>query len=106
MKDGNRRNPDGRGFENENRGKGKGPATPVACLSSQNVQTGCVSVKEIEYAVASLSPSELAAFAQWFENFVADEWDKQIEADARSGKLDHLARRADEHFDAGRCTPL
>jgi len=69
-------------------------------------KAGCVSVQELESAVARLSPGELAAFTQWFENFVADEWDKQIEADARSGKLDHLARRADEHFDAGRCTPL
>jgi hypothetical protein len=65
-----------------------------------------VSIQEIESAVAGLSPAELGVFAQWFENFVADEWDKQIEADARSGKLDHLAARADEHFDAGRCTPL
>jgi hypothetical protein len=65
-----------------------------------------VSVQELQSAVAGLSPGELAAFAQWFENFVADEWDKQIEADVLSGKLDHLARRADEHFDAGRCTPL
>jgi len=65
-----------------------------------------VSVQELESAVARLSASELAAFAQWLENFVADEWDKQIEADAAGGKLNHLARRADEHFDAGRCTPL
>jgi len=65
-----------------------------------------MSVQELESAVARLSPGELAAFAQWLENFVAEEWDKQIEADALSGKLDHLARRADEHFDAGRCTPL
>jgi hypothetical protein len=28
------------------------------------------------------------------------------EADVRNGKLDHLARQADEHFEAGRCTPL
>ena len=65
-----------------------------------------VSIQDIESAIAGLSAEDLAAFAQWFENFVADEWDKQIEADARAGKLDHLAKRADEHFDAGRCTPL
>jgi len=65
-----------------------------------------VSIHELESAVERLSPGELTAFTQWFENFVADEWDKQIEADAQNGKLDHLARKADEHFDAGRCTPL
>jgi hypothetical protein len=65
-----------------------------------------VSIQDIESAVSGLSAEDLAAFAQWFENFVADGWDKQIEADARAGKLDHLAKRADEHFDAGRCAPL
>jgi hypothetical protein len=75
-------------------------------FSGQNVQGTYVSVQEIEPAVGSLSPGALAAFAQWFKKFLADEWDKQIEAHALSGNLDHLARRADEHFDAGRCAPL
>jgi hypothetical protein len=65
-----------------------------------------VNIQEIESAVAGLSPNELVLFAEWFENFVADEWDKQIEVDAKAGKLDHLARQADQDFEAGRCTPL
>ena len=65
-----------------------------------------MSVHELESAVTRLSAEELATFAEWFENFVADAWDKDIEADALSGKLDHLAKRADEDFEAGRCTPL
>ena len=65
-----------------------------------------MSVHELESEVTRLSKPDLAAFVQWFEDFIADSWDKQIEADAASGKLDHLAKQADAQFEAGRCTPL
>lgn len=65
-----------------------------------------MSIRQIESAVEQLSPSELAAFSEWFEKFVAAAWDKQLEADIRSGKLDRLGKQADEHFETGRCTPL
>jgi hypothetical protein len=65
-----------------------------------------MSIQELEVEVRRLSKPDLAAFNRWFEEFVADSWDKQIEADIAAGKLDHLARQADEHFEAGRCTPL
>ena len=65
-----------------------------------------MSVQELESAVTGLSPTELRAFTEWFEAFVAKAWDQQWEADVRDGKLDHLAKQADEHFEAGRCTPL
>jgi len=31
-------------------------------------------------------------------------WDKQIEADAKAGKLDELLDEAKRDFEAGRCT--
>ena len=65
-----------------------------------------MSVKELEQAVADLLPGELAEFAVWFEEFVSDQWDRQIEADAVAGKLDRLIQEADEDFEAGRCTEL
>ena len=65
-----------------------------------------MSVQELESAVTRLSPTELAAFTEWFEAFVAEAWDAQLESDIRAGKLDHLAKQADEHFKAGGCTPL
>ena len=65
-----------------------------------------MSVQELESAVAGLSCGELAVFSEWFEKFVAEAWDAQLEADVRAGKLDHLARQADADFEAGRCTPL
>lgn len=63
-------------------------------------------VHEIEKAVAGLSRPELDAFAVWFEEFLADAWDRQIEVDARAGRLDAAMKQADDDFESGRCTPL
>ena len=65
-----------------------------------------MSVDELESVVARLSPAELSAFAEWFEEFMATAWDKQIEEDVRAGKLDRLGKQADSDFEAGRCRPL
>jgi hypothetical protein len=37
---------------------------------------------------------------------LAEQWDERIEADILAGRLDAVGRRADEEFEAGRCTPL
>jgi hypothetical protein len=65
-----------------------------------------MSVEEIESVVARLPADELSRFSQWFEEFMADQWDRQMEADARTGRLDAALDRADEHYCAGRCKPL
>ncbi|MFZ1640601.1 MAG: hypothetical protein WAV07_04015 [Candidatus Contendobacter sp.] len=65
-----------------------------------------MSVKELELAVSKLSSEDLASFSQWFDEFMADQWDNQIEADILAGRLDHLGKRADEAFEAGQTTPL
>lgn len=49
-------------------------------------------VETIAEEVKSLSPTDLAEFRQWFQDFEASEWDHQIEEDALSGKLENLAR--------------
>ncbi len=51
-------------------------------------------VKEIEQAVSRLKPEELSRFRQWFDEFDAEEWDRQFEKDAQSGKLDRLVDEA------------
>lgn len=65
-----------------------------------------MSVKELQDSVSQLSPDELTTFSAWFEEFLADQWDRRIEADILAGGLDPAGRRADEDFEAGRCTPL
>ena len=58
-------------------------------------------VKSIEKAVESLPPSELAEFRSWFAEFDAAAWDKQIEQDAASGRLDGLAAEALADYRSG-----
>jgi hypothetical protein len=65
-----------------------------------------VTLHELETVVTSLPPDDLAEFARWFEEFFAEAWDRQIEADIRAGRLDEAARQANAEFDAGRCEPL
>ena len=65
-----------------------------------------MSVQELEAAVTKLPKEELASFSQWFEEFIADEWDRQIEADALAGRFDAAGKRAKADYEAGRCTPL
>ena len=63
-------------------------------------------IDELQVAVAELSSADLDRFSTWFEEFLADRWDREIEADILAGRLDKAGRKADEDFDAGRCTPL
>lgn len=65
-----------------------------------------MSVQELENAILQLSPDEFAQLARWIDEYRADQWDRQIEADIHSGRLGEAARQADADFDAGRCTPL
>ena len=58
-------------------------------------------VKSIENAVESLPPVELAEFRRWFADFDGNAWDRQIEDDATSGKLDQLAAEALADYRAG-----
>ena len=65
-----------------------------------------MSVQDLETAVARLSKEELTQFSQWFEEYVADEWDRQIEADILAGRFDAAGKRAKADYEAGCCTPL
>jgi len=51
-------------------------------------------VIEIERAVQQLPPEELAKFREWFAEFDALQWDRQIERDVADGRLDRLAEEA------------
>ncbi len=37
---------------------------------------------------------------------MADQWDRRIEGDMLSGRLDAALHRANQHYEAGRCTLL
>jgi hypothetical protein len=63
-------------------------------------------VQEIQDAVRHLSSDELAAFREWFAEFDAGLWDRQLEADVATGRLDKLADEALQDLREGRCTDL
>ena len=65
-----------------------------------------MSVEQIETAIASLPREEFARLAEWFAEFEADQWDAQIEADHRAGRLDHVIERVRNDIAAGRSKPL
>ena len=63
-------------------------------------------IQEIESAIRQLSREELAALRDWFQEFDAEAWDRQLEAEAQAGRLDHLADEALRDLQEGRCTDL
>ncbi len=38
-------------------------------------------IEELQSAVAQLRTEELERFSRWFEEFLAEQWDRRIEAD-------------------------
>lgn len=58
-------------------------------------------IMKIEKAVSKLPPKDLAEFRSWFEAFDAVAWDRQLEEDVISGKLDAIADKAIRDFKDG-----
>ncbi|MBE0541146.1 MAG: hypothetical protein IH623_07155 [Verrucomicrobia bacterium] len=56
-------------------------------------------VQEIERAIEKLSDEELAEIRAWL-------WDRDIERDADSGRLDNLAEEALQEYRSGKTTQL
>jgi hypothetical protein len=49
-----------------------------------------MTLQEIQSAITKLAPSEIAELADWLTEYQAGLWDRQIEEDSKSGKLDKL----------------
>ncbi|MBD2312665.1 hypothetical protein H6G20_13425 [Desertifilum sp. FACHB-1129] len=50
---------------------------------------------EIESAIRQLSEGEVRDLAKWLQDYLDEMWDRQIEADVVSGKLDDLIAQAE-----------
>ena len=70
------------------------------------MKTAMTKLEKIEQEIAKLSPAEVAKLAEWFADFHAGLWDRQIAADAEAGRLDRLAEQALSDHRAGRSKPL
>ncbi|MFS0518448.1 hypothetical protein ACEYW6_27535 [Nostoc sp. UIC 10607] len=64
------------------------------------------SLPEIEAAIMQLSEGEMRDLSNWLQEYLNDAWDKQIETDAKSGRLDQLIQRAKADIEANRVKPL
>ena len=58
-------------------------------------------IEEIDQAIATLSAEEYRRFREWFLERDWAQWDKQIQADSESGKLDFLVKEAMEEKKRG-----
>jgi len=63
-------------------------------------------LEELEKRVRELSPQDLARFRAWFAEFDHVLWDRQIEADAKAGKLARLANEALAEYEAGKAKKI
>jgi len=63
-------------------------------------------IQKLEQEIRELAPGELATFRKWFEAYDSDQWDSQIEEDARTGKLDRLAQKALADHKAGKTSEI
>jgi hypothetical protein len=63
-------------------------------------------IEQLEREIEKLSRAQLAKFRDWFQRHDAAEWDRQIEADAQSGRLDKLADKALAAHKAGKTKDL
>ncbi|MGA2066526.1 MAG: hypothetical protein ABSG86_16235 [Thermoguttaceae bacterium] len=65
-----------------------------------------MSVAEIESAIARLSASDFAELMAWLQKRYDRVWDKQIEDDLASGRLDALLAEAEAEHRQGLAKPL
>ncbi len=60
-----------------------------------------MSVNEIETAITKLTSDDLAELMGWLEDYHAKVWDKQIEEDLETGRLDAVLAEVDREYQAG-----
>lgn len=58
-------------------------------------------LEKIEQDIAALSDEYVAKLADWLDEYRAELWDRQIEEDAKAGRLDRLADQALAEHRAG-----
>lgn len=65
-----------------------------------------MSIVEIETAIRKLPAGKVSELMVWLARYHEEIWDKQIEDDLDSGRLDSLLKEIDEEIEAGLATPL
>jgi hypothetical protein len=60
----------------------------------------------LEEEIKRLPPEEIAQLRDWLLELDADQWDREIERDANSGKLDKVFEKSLEDHRAGKSHEL
>jgi hypothetical protein len=63
-------------------------------------------LEELENRIRNLPPEDLAKFRAWFVEFDHVLWDRQIQTDAKSGKLDRLVNEALADYKTGKARKI
>ena len=63
-------------------------------------------IQLLERQVKKLDRTRLSAFRNWIRKYDSDAWDRQIERDVHSGKLEKFAKRAISAFHSGKAKEL
>ena len=50
---------------------------------------------EVQSAIEQLPKGEIRDLSKWLQEYIDEEWDREIEADFGAGKLDRLIARAE-----------
>jgi hypothetical protein len=61
---------------------------------------------EVESAIKQLSEGEVRDLAKWLQEYLDEIWDRQIETDLASGKLDHMIAKAEADIENGNVRDL
>lgn len=61
---------------------------------------------EIEAAIKQLPESDIRQLSVWLQKYLDEIWDRQIEADLGSGKLDKLIAKVEADITANRIRDL
>lgn len=63
-------------------------------------------LEEIQRNIEMLSREDVFRLSEWLAEHCAEVWDRQIEEDAKAGRLDRLAEEAIKEIKAGKVRPL
>jgi hypothetical protein len=63
-------------------------------------------LEKVKQDISSLDTKDVWKLADWLDEYKAELWDRQMEADAKAGKLDKLTHQALADHLAGRTRML
>jgi ribosomal protein L29 len=63
-------------------------------------------LEKIEQDISALDPMDVRKLADWLDEYKAELWDRQMETDAKAGKLDKLIAEARREIAEGKVRPL